>query len=944
MIIHFHPSTDGPFAPSQVEQEGQAVMNEMEAGPGQLLEVLEQHLGLKGKEAADSLRVEQYRQALAEVCQENDQLFCSASFQNEPLATARTLLKWRDELRMALWTFKVEEGMPERLRTLAEVEKKLQMSEMEAELLDAIHPGLYVEMKKRSEMVRGEADRWFQVLISLKEKAHVPLQEINLYEPRDLLHPFFKDLLDTMERNEIRVKEHAFQENSPSPNSDLAKYQHYIRYREQEEFAGNKWEGDGSLVILKGSDNRQLATYMAQVAKNNPDFEPLILKRPGTNLLSRELGREGLPSLGQQQNLADSPIPQLFFLVSALLWKPLDVHRLLEFLNHPDSPIPKGLGRSLAEVVAEKPGRMSQDWRQRIERYCDAVAKDDADEAQNIRDKVRFWLERDLYDDGEDGEQGNGIPKNELYHFYDELRQWAILRSQTEDQSSVRQQAFLLLYTYCQSLLDLLEQSGEETISRLQLDKWLEHVRFNQWYTEQDQQVGSWAVVDCAAAITGNVERLIWWDFIETGDEQSLKWNWWREEEREFLEAKGIQLDDVNRASALREWQMVQPVLRCREQLVIVLPDKVDGEQAIPHPLFSDLEAFAANMDAITYRMDNDPLPAFPKLGEQPQLTAQETYSLPKTPRYWEIDRTDLVAPRKSESYSSLEKLFEYPYQWLLNYQARIRPVPLMQLPDDSRLKGNLAHRVVEEFFKAHQVQDVDPEQDVKPWFDHHFDTLLQQEGAVLLQKGQGNELAHFKEIVQNALKTLIYTLQEGNWQVYELEQKVDGTLYDIPVNATLDLVLQKSNGSRGLLDLKWKGFNYRLNEIAEYRDLQLMLYTHLLNQKANVAANGYFIFTAFSIITRFQDAFPGSYIAGSDGAYKETLDWLLRQMKETHDYRLQEIRKGQVEVAEGLLCGDLEANDRMNGKDLLDLPKGQKDEIKRPSPFNDYKNLVEIY
>ena len=74
---------------------------------------------------------------------------------------------------------------------------------------------------------------------------------------------------------------------------------------------------------------------------------------------------------------------------------------------------------------------------------------------------------------------------------------------------------------------------------------------------------------------------------------------------------------------------------------------------------------------------------------------------LPQRRRWWQLPEDVAVAPRKRESYSSLEIFLNNPYHWVLQYPARLRPSSILAVSSDFQLFGNLAHGLIERFYRT---------------------------------------------------------------------------------------------------------------------------------------------------------------------------------------------------------------------------------------------------
>ncbi len=97
MKVHFDPSFDSSAWPGPLGGKS-ASSGEVWTGAVGLLGILETRLGLAGPKFSDAERAAGLIPALR-----NTEGFWSVSFENDPVATARRLLAWRDELWLYGW-------------------------------------------------------------------------------------------------------------------------------------------------------------------------------------------------------------------------------------------------------------------------------------------------------------------------------------------------------------------------------------------------------------------------------------------------------------------------------------------------------------------------------------------------------------------------------------------------------------------------------------------------------------------------------------------------------------------------------------------------------------------------------------------------------------------------------------------------------------------------
>ena len=159
-------------------------------GPNGLLHWLEIQCGLGARpENIEYLRIERYRQAMSQHLTITASPFYKASFEADRFATAAALLEWRDELLMAGWDFQPDAQCPERLRTLAELEKIFQIKQFSPD-----NPPFALGFADRFEAVLQRVGQW-----------SLPLSTFVHYEAPHLLPPFYLRLIQAFEAKNIRI-------------------------------------------------------------------------------------------------------------------------------------------------------------------------------------------------------------------------------------------------------------------------------------------------------------------------------------------------------------------------------------------------------------------------------------------------------------------------------------------------------------------------------------------------------------------------------------------------------------------------------------------------------------------------------------------------------------------------------------------------------------------
>lgn len=897
MTIYFGLALDDVAYPLPAQTRG-AVHH---LGPQGMLFTLEAHLGLLGHLPENEyLRIEQYRQALQSYLRREPDVFFRASFEADQFATATELLSRRDELLLAGWNFASNHDTPVRLRVLAELEE---MFQTEARTLAA-----------------GFADRFVTVLQQLDTREQ-PFTNIYINEPMELLPAHWQHLFEKLQQLGVTVQELPMPETGD--NSDLATFQRTLIGAQTR----TNLQQDGSLLLLRGKRETDLAAYLAKLFRHNPGFRPLCLIPEKNRALDHALVQEGLPGMGIPSASLARPTLQVLKLVTVFLWNPIDPYKIMEFVSLSIKPLEEELANRIAAQMAQLPGLNSDSWFAMTARYFEEMeqraAQDSSIDLDEIRYQYRFWFERRRYD------ISGTVPKEEVILIFAYLHRWA--RQQFEATSS-KNNSLLVLSEQAKRIADLLEQLPETQLTNLELERIVRTIYEPAPVNFQEQELGHLPHVHQPNAVIGDTDDLLWFNFSQ--HEPVHFFSRWYESERRFLAKSKIKLRTPEDENALLIWQRRQPVLHARQRLILVVPEIVNGGSVNLHPLYGNLEATFGDLDAITLDIDADAIPSVCANNFELPRQVQLAHRRLGTPRPF-IQLSDLASfdEREEETFSSLESLFYYPYQWVFRHKIKLKKSSILSVVQDNALMGNLAHRFFERLFKQ-DIQELSKPQ-IERWIDDEADRLLSREGAVFLMYGREPERIAFVKKVKFAAWSLVNLIQNNGWQVVDTEKAMAGKFLGIPVNGRADLVLEK-DGELAVVDLKWRGARRREDAIRNEEDLQLVLYSKLLTDDHQWAHTAYFIIERGKLLARNNQAFREVNPIVPDIDWQEAHQRMLEKMQATFQWRMAQIKQGRVEVR----CSQTrEILEETYGAALLELLEMKNED----APFDDYRTLINL-
>ena len=844
MLVRFGLHRDGQH-PAPVD----TAIGEITVGPRGLLRLLESDLGIAqaGTHAAEDVAL--YRSCLHEA---NDLTrFYHASFGVDPVGVARTLLDWRREWYLHGWDGTFPSHAPARLGDLAAVEKLA---------AKRVPPGF-------GERVRR--------ILALLDHRRTQIHAFELLDPVEDLPPMWRRLARRLGGGEQVTPTGG---NAP-PASDLGKLQALLGGQPPEALTG-----DGSLLLVRGTCRDVTAQAVAETLRSlaDPQRAVVIASRDGI-VLDNALERVGLPRTGFQHYSPFRAASQVVKLALALVWEPLAPHRLLQFLIHPLSPLPWKTRTRLAQAVAAQPGIGGPEW-------CSAM-----NALQEHAADTAFWTAPDRHPVAE------GAPVAVLLERVRRCAAWLGGRLAAADddgagqagdgQADERQAVFRAAYGQAAALARTFEQqrdAGVERIAKVEVDRLVDEVT----RPLPDETTAAGAGHVPATKHPGNiaepVDEVFWWDLAPSRLDLTPTFS---RQERSALAAAGVALPTAEEqiATETRAWR--RAVLNTRERLVLVVHDDDDGAR---HPLWARIEDelsgwSEARLDEALLQGRAD---AMGKLAI-PTLPL-DTQPLPRKRRWWRI-RAPLRPPEK-ESYSSLAKAYYHPHQWVLDYHARLRGSRITGVADGPLLYGSLAHRLFERFFTENESWRTLRQADVERWLGATLDDLIEKEGAVLLEHGRGVDRQQVTTTLERCLFRLLEHLQRGDVARATSEQQLEKAFAGGVLRGYADLVLERGDGARAVLDAKWGSEPYRKDEISEGRHLQLAVYGFLLEENDRWPASGYYIVTTGNVLAAGEGFFPEAW--RPDKAESAQAIW--RRSLATRKWRLEQFARGEIEVNAG--------------------------------------------
>jgi len=794
---------------------GHGEVGEYFGGPETLLHWLETQLGLPVARVPLASRISDFAAALDAA---SESVF-AASLKADRWATASELLSRRDELLLAGWEGADSEMHPDIVRALARV------------------------AKDRAFQFPGEAERLRRVLEALDAGQVLPPHRCSLDDRPDTWPPLWQRVL-------ARLTVAEAQSSVPlgPAGSALHKSQTSLLGATTQRIAF-----DGTFRHVRTRSQSSAVEFVAAALARVPDKLPKTVVCCEDDALALRLdaclNRIGLPTTGAAVRSRAHPVLQVLPLSLALGWDPVDPQALLDLLTLPVLPIPRKAASRLAEALAREPGLGSSEWN---------VAKDgicaEAEDPEKMRERLKAWF------GGECAARGGQMPSRLVRSRCNLVAQWAagraaLLIKEGAERSDLVEA--LQVAAGQAALLGELAESQGTALSEPQLERLLEEALADGVETRPFIEDDSGPVrVRSLSEIDGPCDWLIWLG-VGTTDAIGCRWS---ADQLRMLRDAGVRIDDGSkrlaslRAAEARGYGQVKEAF-----LAVALPQDLEKRW---HPLWLALRALLPESEREQPPVLEEVIASGDPASLSPfSFDCRDTEVKPpqKSRALWRIPGT-LLVERDNVSATELQDRLACPLKWTLHYQARLRPSPIAQLPDEHQLKGTFCHSVFERVFGAggelpsveeavHRVLSV-------------FDERLPLDAAPLAQPGKHFERQRLRRQIENATRVLVGTLAGGGYQIVGIEVKLSGEAFGKPLTGWIDCVARHKSGEEAIVDFKYGGRSKYHSLIQEGKAVQLATYAH-----GRCSADGRFPAVAYLVLSDGLLYTPaGSSVRGGSG------------------------------------------------------------------------------
>gem|GEM_PF-740858 len=827
-----------------------AAVGALRTGPLGLVRLLESRLGLGGPEPHPAERIEAWMrrmQAVDEQVAGEPGSWFHDSFEADPWSTAATLLRLRDELIEAGWNAEIGYAASPRLEALCRLEAsptpelppgpgdRLQAVFSELEALASELP----ETETETEIAETVLD--LTVVTILDSLEHLPPSRRKLFALLERCGVAVDRAGDTVATRATRENSAVGPAGLAGPVGGAPVGAAPPRAEAELLTAGDEWEAADAVA----------AWLAAGTAAEN---ESVTLVCAGdSSVLDAALRERGLPIVATPSASSRRGALQLLPLLLENAWRPVDVHRLAELLSLEYSPVPRGAARRFLTALTKEPGIGGRAWAAALEAIASERSEAEADRYHRLLAAERF-------------DPAEGIPPEAVA----ERCRVAIERLAPRMEDDATAAAAVAHARVLRALCGASSESdgrgargGREEradggtqnrrgtpIPRPTLERMMDSVLgTGAVLNEHEREASPWRVVKHPGEVVDPSETVLWWNFTDPGVASTTHWS---ASERRALAAVGVELTLPETAHHREAAAWRRPAQAAAGRLIMVLPQRLRGEETAPHPWLDELAASMASM---------------PERGSVPTRHAEELFSTAEFA--FAGRRAELVAvtPRErrrgngrypisphaidhphSLSYTSMDDLLGCPMRWALSRHARIAPSQTAEIPSGNTMLGTFCHRIVEQIYgdAGGRIAPEDAERRAAALFDDGVEAMASE----LLLPGREIEHRRARSMIAIAVRRLAEALERTGLTVEATEEFLEvplnggtlngATLRDATLRGPADLIARDRTGRPFVIDLKWSGSSrYRREEIERGEALQLAVYTWMIRRRDAADAAG---------------------------------------------------------------------------------------------------------
>lgn len=899
MKIYYCPFYNGNYYMNMQAQEVALDVQVLETQG--LLEQLAMHAGIHQQIPSYPERLASYHKALLEYDKDHANNTFHNSIKIDSMSVAKTLLRWRDYLALCGWNSDTNLSNCTRLNTLAEIEKEKGSEEKESE-----------------EKIRFEDKGLAKLLSKLQKqlnlmasgKATIPsiYKKLTIEIPcaLDLLPDYIQPVLNSLKSLGVTIE---VREEDTNAMPETINEIHFTQQWKAEAWLSQQDPKAYDLWI--NTDNKRLDNW---------------------------LHMSGQPVCGSEMENANPQITQLFLLAVQLFQRPLNVNTLLQYLFLPECPLDRKFRRELAKNIVREGGFCNDKVQKCIKAYIERVFKEEKDKTpqkSTKKDREADYLEHLPFDLRTEetalplAEENNKVDNKALVNFLSSIESYAserVGKIAAKLPYDARISQLRAVSEMIKALTDQINQNIVGDLTFKTLIQWSQSLYEAGDYKLYNAQTHSRTLITQPSNMISRAVKVIWCDFYGD-DSKKLSTDYLSPYEQQELKNHGVRLWDKDNETRLLNILSARPLHHTTESLTVITCDKLGAGKLPQHPLYHLIQDTAQ-------KQDGDAL--YNELATKEVCLVDNRRDADKEKICFDA-KGHHVTWKDTESFSSLEKLLQDPFDYFMLYPLQFQDISdtNINLPNTY---GNVAHETIEYLFTSDKGNNT-----LTGYVESHYEEALHRallrKGALLLLPEHHLDKDRLTYQLKKCVKNLAGIVEENGLTVIKCEQKeVEQLDFEekIFMNGYIDMVLKDELGNEVVFDLKWTSKKDKFQKMLEKnRALQLAIYQAMLRKHSGESAvvrTAYYVMPQGKLFS--SDIFKG---ANFELITPTSQDDVMAQLRKGYTERRKEINEGVIETADNMPVNDLNYT-KATGTFPLETNEVKNNPKKVENKYSDYK------
>mgnify|MGYP002514812536 FL=1 len=878
MTLYYNPAySSSPYRKAASDVE----FGNIYCGDVQLLQRLLFYAGVPYRPVANEERIAYYHACMQGKVDASSPFY--ESFKTDSAGMSRTILAWRDALVEVGWDAKFYAGKSVKLSLLHDIEPE--------------------------NMPKGEADYWY-TLIQLASAGRILPEQINVVVTcsKQELKPHIAHIFNKQQEFGVEVEYCAA--NKPCAEGNLGKIQEAIITQSKDKIVLDN--NDETFRYISFTNEDDALRYVA----TEPIDKSAVYLCSKPKRFDNTLRLLGKPTIGSSMAVGSPQVVQLFMLGNGLFEYPLNIHRIIEWLNLPINPIDRGLRRTLCNALTESGGINNEEWNKARNEYLASV--EDKKEQKKFAKQVDIFLPIP---------QSDAIDVEKVKAFNGNLRKWAtsLLAMEGLPYNDIVREQIASIESYCTTLIKMLEQAPAE-FSFLDLQLWCKNIAQPSTYTQYDAEVCSHTTITTMGDLHDIAESVVWFPAEDSG---VVAYPFEILNDAEYSEVEAAGAMPYSRAQhTLINQTAMQRLLLNTKNLTIIEAKKCNGEKVARHPLVLQLnERIKGGLKSIVQHkslsddytttdrrvINQNENPILIELGENVKLKERHE-------RYADY-------AKQAESYSSISQLIAHPFTYVCERCAGLKDQAMPSAQDLNRTLGDVAHLIIEKVFDGKSIKEACDY--YKAEYETIFEESVNEKGLLLRLPEHAIDLRRLKAKMKIALRDLGNAISQNHLTVetceYEFKQaKWTEAGESVSLGSRADMLLSDAEGGKVIFDFKYSQSQKFYTELIENNHtLQLEFYRHMAKQEFGEDTNvrvAYVLLPDVTILTADEfDPRPNEQGIVEIKTERKNVN-VMNEAANSYRMRWEQLKAGKIERVEGCAAGTGEYGEQETDKGLFPL------------------------